>query len=28
VGPVSPQQETQAREELRRAGFPQVFVVR
>ncbi|WP_404377485.1 septal ring lytic transglycosylase RlpA family protein [Vreelandella aquamarina] len=28
VGPVSPGQETQAREELRRAGFPQVFVVR
>ena len=28
VGPVSPSQETQAREELRRAGFPQVFVVR
>lgn len=28
VGPVSPNQETQAREELRRAGFPQVFIVR
>ena len=28
VGPVSPKQETQAREELRRAGFPQVFIVR
>jgi len=28
VGPVSPAQETQAREELRRAGFPQVFIVR
>lgn len=28
VGPVNPGQETQAREELRRAGFPQVFVVR
>ncbi|WP_422102223.1 septal ring lytic transglycosylase RlpA family protein [Vreelandella sp.] len=28
VGPVSPGQEVQARAELRRAGFPQVFVVR
>ncbi|RUR32885.1 septal ring lytic transglycosylase RlpA family protein [Vreelandella andesensis] len=28
VGPVTPMQETQAREELRRAGFPQVFIVR
>lgn len=28
VGPVSPSQEVQARAELRRAGFPQVFVVR
>ncbi|UYO74675.1 septal ring lytic transglycosylase RlpA family protein [Halomonas qinghailakensis] len=28
VGPVSPTQEPQAREELRRAGFPQVFIVR
>lgn len=28
VGPVSPGQEGQARAELRRAGFPQVFVVR
>ncbi|MDP3536082.1 MAG: septal ring lytic transglycosylase RlpA family protein [Halomonas sp.] len=28
VGPVMPAQETQAREALRHAGFPQVFVVR
>lgn len=28
VGPISPAQETQAREALRQAGFPQVFVVR
>ncbi|WP_018917307.1 septal ring lytic transglycosylase RlpA family protein [Vreelandella zhanjiangensis] len=28
VGPVRPAQETQAREELRQAGFPQVFIVR
>lgn len=28
VGPVTPAQETQAREELRQAGFPQVFIVR
>ncbi|UDM05788.1 MULTISPECIES: septal ring lytic transglycosylase RlpA family protein [unclassified Halomonas] len=28
VGPVSPAQENQAREDLRRAGFPQVFIVR
>ncbi|AQU82691.1 MULTISPECIES: septal ring lytic transglycosylase RlpA family protein [unclassified Halomonas] len=28
VGPVMPTQETQAREELRHAGFPQVFVVK
>ena len=28
VGPISPGQETQARETLRQAGFPQVFVVR
>lgn len=28
VGPVSPGQEVQARADLRRAGFPQVFVVR
>ncbi|WP_249975376.1 septal ring lytic transglycosylase RlpA family protein [Vreelandella olivaria] len=28
VGPVMPAQETQARDELRQAGFPQVFVVR
>ena len=28
VGPIRPGQETQARETLRQAGFPQVFVVR
>jgi rare lipoprotein A len=28
VGPIAPGQETQARETLRQAGFPQVFVVR
>ncbi|MGO1533350.1 MAG: septal ring lytic transglycosylase RlpA family protein [Halomonas sp.] len=28
VGPIKPGQETQARETLRQAGFPQVFVVR
>ena len=28
VGPIKPAQETQAREALRQAGFPQVFVVR
>ena len=28
VGPIRPAQETQARETLRQAGFPQVFVVR
>tara|TARA_R110002020_G_scaffold32092_11_gene99120 strand:- start:104 stop:1108 length:1005 start_codon:yes stop_codon:yes gene_type:complete len=28
VGPITPAQETQARETLRQAGFPQVFVVR
>ncbi|WGI23867.1 septal ring lytic transglycosylase RlpA family protein [Halomonas alkaliantarctica] len=28
VGPITPGQETQARETLRQAGFPQVFVVR
>lgn len=28
VGPISPAQESQARESLRQAGFPQVFVVR
>ncbi len=28
VGPVTPAQENQAREDLRRAGFPQVFIVR
>jgi rare lipoprotein A len=28
VGPVSPAQENQAREDLRRAGFPHVFIVR
>lgn len=28
VGPIAPAQETQAREALRQAGFPQVFVVR
>ncbi|MGP9798062.1 septal ring lytic transglycosylase RlpA family protein [Halomonas sp. 86] len=28
VGPVTPAQETQAREALRQAGFPQVFIVR
>ncbi|MBZ5488319.1 septal ring lytic transglycosylase RlpA family protein [Halomonas aquamarina] len=28
VGPVGPAQETRAREELRQAGFPQVFIVR
>lgn len=28
VGPVMPTQETRAREELRHAGFPQVFVVK
>ncbi len=28
VGPINPGQETQARETLRQAGFPQVFVVR
>lgn len=28
VGPISPAQEPQAREALRQAGFPQVFVVR
>ncbi len=28
VGPIAPSQEPQARETLRQAGFPQVFVVR
>ncbi len=28
VGPIAPGQEPQARETLRQAGFPQVFVVR
>lgn len=28
VGPITPSQESQARETLRQAGFPQVFVVR